>query len=182
MPSKAGPRLPQQPEPQVKLVEMGRISAPFGIKGWVKIQPYVPGGEQSLKNYGTWYVTRESGWRETRVEGTEVHGDHLVARLEGCSDRDAAALLKGAVIAVPREAFPAAAQGEYYWADLIGLKVSNRAGQDFGVVTSMMETGANEVMAVRLDETERLIPFIQSVIRRVDVAAGVIEVDWELDY
>jgi 16S rRNA processing protein RimM len=86
------------------------------------------------------------------------------------------------VIAVPREAFPAAAQGEYYWADLIGLRVSNRAGQNFGVVTSMMETGANEVMAVRLDESERLIPFIQSVIRRVDVAAGEIEVDWELDY
>jgi ribosomal 30S subunit maturation factor RimM len=64
--------LPQQPELQVKLVEMGRISAPFGIKGWVKIQPYVPGGEQSLKNYGRWYVTRESGWRETRVEATAI--------------------------------------------------------------------------------------------------------------
>ena len=114
-----------------------------------------------------------------------MHGDHLVAKLAGCSDRDAAALLKGRVIAVPREAFAPAAAGEYYWADLIGLAVRNTEGQDFGVVTTMLETGANDVMVVRLGEdakSERLIPFITSVIKRVDVASSVIEVDWGLDY
>ena len=166
---------------------MGRISAPFGVKGWVKVQPLVAGGAANLKQYPTWFVEEAGGsWRQTRVEASEVHGDHVSAKLEGCSDRDAAALLKGKVIAVPREAFPAAKAGEYYWADLIGLKVVNKAGQQFGAVAAMMETGANDVMVVRLGEgieaEERLIPFLASVIQVVDVAGGVIEVDWELDY
>ena len=173
---------------------MGRISAPFGIKGWVKIQHFVSGGAASLKNYPAWFVEADGvagagevmeRWQQTAVEATEVHGDHLVAKLAGCCDRDAAALLKGRVIAVPREAFAPAAAGEYYWADLIGLAVRNAEGQDFGVVTTMLETGANDVMVVRLGEdakSERLIPFITSVIKRVDVASSVIEVDWGLDY
>jgi 16S rRNA processing protein RimM len=177
--------LPQPPDLRKlpnKLVEMGRIFAPFGIKGWVKVQPHVAGGAASFRNYRTWFLNDTAGWRNAGLEAMEVHGDHVVAKLEGCSDRDAAAMLKGCVLAVPREAFPEAAAGEYYWADLIGLAVRNSAGQDFGTVASMMETGANDVMAVKLGEVERLIPFIASVVKRVDVAGGVIEIDWELDY
>ena len=174
---------------------MGRISAPFGIKGWVKIYPFVTGGATNLKKYPTWYIGSGgdgAGWETISVEATELHGgpdlNHLAAKFAGCSDRDAAAALKGRVIAVPREAFAPVATGEYYWADLIGLAVRNIEGQDFGVVTSMMETGANDVMVVRLGEEvdtnkeERLIPFLTSVIKQVDLASGVIEVDWGLDY
>lgn len=177
---------------------MGRISAPFGIKGWIRIQPFVE-STSGLNNYSTWWLGAESDWREYKVEQTQVQGTDVVAKLAGIDDRDVAARFKGQQVAIPREAFPPAKKGEFYWADLIGLSVKNTEGLDFGVVTSMIETGANAVMVVQQDvkqvvqqsavdgekvteERERLIPFIADVVKRVDIAAGVIEVEWGADY
>jgi len=82
---------------------------------------------------------------------------------------------------VPRSALPETKGGEFYWADLIGLVVVNVSGQEFGRVTQILETGANDVLVVQ-GERERLIPFIASVIREVDTGAGRIQVDWGADY
>ena len=162
---------------------MGRVSAPFGIKGWVKVQPF-SGDAASLKQYKIWWLSSGGGWQEYEVESVQAQGADVAAKLAGCSDRDAAAGFKGRIVAVAREAFPPAQKGEYYWADLVGLKVSNNEGLDFGVVQSMLETGANAVMVVRggVEGEERLIPFIAEVVKRVDLAAGVIEVEWGADF
>jgi 16S rRNA processing protein RimM len=178
--------LPRKKLPE-KLVEMGRISAPFGIKGWVRVQPY-SGATGNLANCATWWLDGAAGWQEYAVQQAQVQGPHVVAKLAGCEDRDAADRFKGRVVAVPREAFPPVEQGEFYWADLVGLKVRNSEGLDFGVVSSMVETGANAVMVVQQSavdgdtQRERLIPFIADVIKRVDIAAGLIEVDWGADF
>jgi 16S rRNA processing protein RimM len=170
-----------------KLVEMGRISAPFGIKGWIRVQPYT-GTAGSLTHYPSWWLGSTAGWREYAVLQAQVQGPDVVAKIAGCEDRDAAAAFQGQVVAIPREAFPPAEQGEFYWADLVGLRVSNTEGLDFGVVGSMLETGANAVMVVQQNAVEggagqeRLIPFIADVIRRVDLAAGLIEVEWGADF
>jgi len=177
-------------KPPEKLVEMGRVIAPFGIKGWIKVQPVWLDGESaaSLMLYPTWWLESNGGWHEYPVEHAQVQGAAVVAKLAGCEDREAAAGYKGRVVAVAREAFPPAKKGEFYWADLIGLRVKNNEGLDFGVVQSMLETGANAVMVVRNDKQqaveseERLIPFIAEVVKRVDAAAGVIEVEWGADY
>ena len=188
------PQLSKQP-PET-LVEMGRISAPFGIKGWIRVQPFSsPAGSTSgLTTYSTWWLggpqNSPAGWRECAVEQSQAQGADVVAKLAGCDDRDLAASFKGQLVAIPREAFPPAEKGEFYWADLIGLRVSNTDGLDFGVVASLIETGANDVMVVQqsaVDGTEhgndeRLIPFIADVVKRVDIAAGVIEVDWGADF
>ncbi len=149
-----------------------------------------------MADYPTWWLSDKTGsnWREVEVEQAQSQGPDVVAKLPGCDDRDVAAGFKGQTVAVPREAFPPPAAGEYYWADLVGLKVGNTEGLDFGVVMEMLDTGANAVMVVqqvvqqsavdgtRRGNSERLIPFIASVIKRVDIAAGVIEVDWGADY
>jgi 16S rRNA processing protein RimM len=167
----------QQPE---KLVVMGRISAPFGVKGWVKVQPNTA-ATGNLLAYKTWWVGRQGDWREIAVAEARVQGRMLVARLEGHDDRNAAAALRGKSVAVPREALPRAQSGEYYWADLIGLVVVNGSAQAFGRITGVLQTGANDVLVVA-GERERLIPFIAEVIRDVDLAAGVVRVDWGADY
>jgi len=159
---------------------MGRIAAPFGIKGWVKVQPNTA-APRNLLSYPAWWVGNDGNWRETAVAEAKVQDRAVVARLEGCGDRDAAAALKGLLVAVPRAALPAAREGEYYWADLIGLAVTNTAGQALGQVTGMLETGANDVMVVA-GERERLIPFIAEVIREVDLPGGVVRVEWGADY
>ena len=159
---------------------MGRISAPFGVKGWVKVQPNTA-ASHSLLAYQTWWVGSEGGWRETAVAEARVHGRMVVASLEGCDDRDAAVALRGQSVAVPRAALPGTKSGEYYWADLIGLAVVNASAQALGRITGVLRTGANDVLVVA-GQRERLIPFIAEVIRDVDLAAGVMRVEWDADY
>jgi 16S rRNA processing protein RimM len=120
-------------------------------------------------------------WRDRSVAQAKVHGHTVVAKLDGCEDRDAAAALRGKLVAVPRAELPGTQSGEYYWADLIGLAVVNESAQPLGRVSGMLQTGANDVLVVS-GERERLIPFIATVVRSVDLPAGVMRVEWDADY
>jgi len=128
-----------------------------------------------------WQVGRNGAWQPRSVMSAKVHSASVVAKLEGITDRDQAAVLQGMRVAISRDQFPAAASGEFYWADLVGLKVVNAAGVDLGTVSRVFETGANDVLVVE-GERERLLPFVETVVRQVDVAGGTITVDWEADY
>lgn len=161
---------------------MGRVVAPYGVNGWIKVQPFTQ-QYRGLLDYPLWQVGRDGAWQTQSVESAKVHGAAVVAKLAGIADRDQAAALQGMRIAISRDEFPAPAAGEFYWADLIGLQVINAAGVELGRVTRVFETGANDVLVVEGErERERLLPFIETVIRRVDLASGVITVDWEADY
>ena len=163
------------------MVPMGRVTAPFGVKGWIKIYA-LTASAANLCEYPVWWLGHEGDWRETKVLGARTHGNMLIARLAGIEDREAAATLKGMTIAVPRAQLPAVADGEFYWADLIGLRVVNAQQHEFGRVARIVATGANDVLVVDADGRETLIPFIADAIQAVDLAAGVIRVEWGRDY
>ena len=160
---------------------MGRVAAPFGVKGWVKITPFTESPAALARHRRLW-VGRQGEWREVAVEEAAVHRASVVARLAGCDDRDAAARLRGVELAVPREVLPAPDPGEFYWADLVGLEVVNTAGEPLGRVQELFSTGANDVMRVGEGKGERLLPFVATVVRKVDLATRRIEVDWGLDW
>ncbi len=166
---------------------MGRIVEPYGIKGWIKIQPFTQ-LQQGLLDYPQWLVGQEGDWQPRSVETAKVHGATVVAKLEGVADREQAAALQGMRIAVSRDDFPEPAKNEFYWADLVGLKVVNADGVALGSVTRVFETGANDVLVVEevagevANQRERLLPFIAPVIRQVDIAGGTIIVDWDAGY
>jgi len=159
---------------------MGRIAAPHGVKGWITLRPYTA-ETRSLLDYGTWWIGGDGDWQECAVIEGRAQGRALLARLEGCDDREAAASLRGKTVAVPRAALPVGGPEEYYWVDLIGLRVVNEVEQDLGRVTAVMQTGANDVLVVE-NGSERLIPFIAQVIRDVNLGVGVIRVEWGADY
>jgi 16S rRNA processing protein RimM len=159
---------------------MGRVSGPFGIKGWVKLQPFTEAPE-NLLTYPTWWVGAEGRWLESRVEEAHVQGGSVVAKMAGCEDRDAAALYRGKDVAIPRDAFPQPAANEFYWADLVGLKVVNEQGEHLGEVRELLETGSNDVLVVE-GERERLVPFTEAVVKQVDIVGGVIRVEWGSDF
>ena len=161
---------------------MGRIVAPYGLKGWVRIEPYsaVP---DSLSAYPAWWVGKKGEWRKLKVAQSVLqHGASLVARFEAWTERDAALALKGSEVAVEREALPQNADDEFYWADLVGLKVVNAKDEGLGMVAGLFDNGAHPVMRVVDGETERLLPFVEQVVRQVDRAEGRIRVEWELDW
>lgn len=159
---------------------MGRVAAPYAVKGWVKVQPFTEYLD-SLLDYPVWFLGKATGWSPYQVVEARVHGAALVANLDGVSDRDQAQALAGLEVAVPREEMPEAEEGEYYWDDLIGMEVVNLAGESLGQVEGLLETGAHDVMRVQ-GERERLIPFTEPIVRSVDEDAGRILVDWGLDY
>ncbi len=168
-----------------EMVVMGRIVAPYGILGWLKVAPETETLD-SLFDYEDWWIGRQDGmrnmpWKKFEVEVVKVHGDALVVKLFGIDDRDAAMALKSKHIAVPRDQLPEPDEDEYYWADLIGLSVKNQQGVDFGLVTELFETGANDVLVAK-GERERLIPFIDQVIIEVDMQAKTILVDWDAEF
>lgn len=157
-------------------ITLGRIVGVYGVRGWVKVYSHTRPREAIL-DYGPWLIERDGQWEAHEVEEGRVHGKGVVARLAGCADRDQAAGLIGAEIAVERSRFPEAAASEYYWADLEGLRVQNLEGEQLGTVSHLFETGANDVLVLS-GERERLIPFARPVIQRVDLDEGVIIVDW----
>lgn len=164
-----------------KPVILGEISGIYGVKGWVKVYSHTKPLD-NICEYNPWLIRIGDAWKAFQVVDAKRHGKGIIALLEGYHDRDRARELIGAEIATTRDQLPALAKDEYYWTDLVGLRVVHIDGTDIGEVDHLFATGANDVIVVKGEE-ERLIPFIQGdVIRRIDLEAGVIEVDWPLDF
>lgn len=164
------------------LVIMGRIVAPYGVFGWLKV---LPDTEQidGLLDYKTWWIGKDNDWCELKVEEAKIHNDVIVVKLQSISERDGAFACKGKQVAVPRAALPKPGKNEYYWSDLIGLQVKNLQAIDFGKISDVFATGANDVIVAKSDEgQERLIPFIDAAIIEVDMMAKTMLVDWDADF
>jgi 16S rRNA processing protein RimM len=169
-------------------VVMGRVVASYGVQGWLKIQPFTA-AKDALLAYKQWsLVDRQGAARDVRLKEGKVHGEHVLAALEGLTTREDAAALQGMSITVPREALPELDPGEVYFVDLIGLKVINREGETLGTVTAVQEYGAQPVLHVALPAeedaegkkaVETLIPFVDAHVDAVELAAGCIRVDWQ---
>ena len=177
---------------------LGRITGVYGVKGWVKIFSYTDPME-SIVDYSPWFIRAEgrknAPWTRVKLKAGKRHAKTVVAKLEHCNDRDQAAAYIGTEIAIELQQLEdLKGRDEYYWRDLIGLRVINQQDIELGVVKQLMETGANDVLVVSSEETsgdgqsgdnhkEHLIPWVMdSAIIAVDLEQGVIEVDWDADF
>ena len=178
--------------------EVARVVDAWGVKGWIKIEPF-SADPQALFGTRRWFVrppelTAGRPHGPTRrypgalkVRQVRAHGEFLVAQVDGVDDRTAAESLRGARLFVPRSSFPSAEPDEYYWVDLIGLEVRNRGGESLGIVAGLLDTGPHSVLRVLAPDArhpgdERLIPFVAAYIDDVDLQQRRITVDWGLDY
>lgn len=188
----AAAQLPAEP-----LIDLARITGAFGVKGWIKLAPFSADAD-ALQDAAEWYITpgtgKQAGPRlfnevlKCKVVQLKPQGDTLVAQLQGVDDRDWAQALRGATIAMPRSAFPALPEGEFYWLDLIGLNVRNREGVDLGQVSELLSNGPQSVLVVQQQgeqegkPEERLIPFVDAYVDEVLLSERLIIVDWQPDY
>jgi 16S rRNA processing protein RimM len=168
------------------MIVLGRIVAPFGVQGWVRIHPF---GDDPLswRRMAHWWLSAEDGardeqWKPFRLRSCRAHGKGLVASFEEVPDRNAAEAIAGHFVGAPREALPEPAKDEYYWGDLVGLEVVNEAGDALGSVSGLLSTGAHDVLQVQDGDTERLIPFVAAYVLEVDLATRRIRVAWEKDW
>ena len=168
-------------QPGGEMLVLGKVSGVYGVKGWVKLfsdtEP-----RDGILDYKRCFLKEKGQWRPLEITQGRMQGKGVVAKIEGCDDRDQAMLLIGSEIAVTDDQLPELAVGEYYWKDLIGLSVVNQDNIDLGTVSDMMETGANDVMIVK-DERERLIPFTQGhTVLAVNLEEKIIKVDWDPEF
>ncbi|WP_263145362.1 ribosome maturation factor RimM [Pseudomonas sp. RIT-PI-AD] len=168
------------------LIVLGKIVSVHGIRGEVKVYSFTDPLD-NLLDYRRWTLRRDGETRQVEVSAGRLQGKVLVARLKGLEDREIARTYAGFEICVPRDSLPDLSEGEYYWYQLEGLKVIDQHGQLFGVIDHLLETGANDVIAVKpcagsLDGRERLLPYTEQCVISIDLAAGEMRVDWDADF
>lgn len=166
---------------------LGRITAVFGVKGWLKVHSYTDPIENIL-DYRNWVLSRNGRRESVTVVDSKRHGKGLVVLLKGVGDRTQAQSYCGVDIAVNSTDLPALPEGEYYWHQLEGLEVVTEDGLRFGRVDHLLETGANDVLVVRptdesMDDRERLIPYIpDQVVVEVNLSRGRMTVVWDPEF
>ncbi|MRV76373.1 ribosome maturation factor RimM [Duganella sp. FT92W] len=168
------------------LVQVGFVYGAYGITGGIRVRPFSEEAD-ALLHAKTWWLDKP-GLHEVDVRRAKLHGGDVVTTIVDVSDRNVAEALKGAAVYIRRSDFPVLEEDEFYWSDLIGLAVENLQGASLGVVADMMSNGPQSILRVAPvvpdGETapERLIPFVDQFIIKVDQEAKKITVDWGLDY
>ncbi len=175
-------RGPNRMNDSKRRILMARIHGAFGVRGELKLESFSDPPEAILRYRPL--LLRDARGVERELDGLRgrMTAKGIVARLPEVEDRDAADALRGAELFVPRSALPPPKPGEYYWVDLEGLRVVNTDGADFGTVSHVFPTGANDVLGATGDR-ERMIPFVApDFIVSVDFDAGVVIVDWDAEF
>jgi len=173
-------------------IEVGRIADAWGVKGWFKVISFSAQPEALFSSKRWFLLPTERGVKtfdgvaRLAIKEAKEHSDTVVACAHDVVDRNSAEALRGSRVFVSRSSFPTASPDEYYWVDLIGLDVVNRAGEAMGTVRELLSTGPQTVLVLDYLQDgkvqERMIPFVSAFIDDVDLKARRISVDWQLDY
>ena len=168
-------------------VTLGRVGKTHGINGWLRLYSFTD-PTSNITEYRRFYTTLGQQHAELVMDQLREHGNDLIAHFEGYDNPETAQQLVGAELQIEADKLPALETEEFYWHQLLGLLVINSEGQSLGKVDRLLETGANDVLVVQptetsIDQHERLIPYLSgTVIKKVDLEHGTIEVEWGADY
>ena len=164
------------------MILLGKVHGAFGVRGELKLESFTQ-PKPAILLYQPW-ILRDAQGRERELTGASGRETNkgLVAVFPDVADRDAADALRGTEVYVPRSKLPPPQAGEYYWVDLEGMRVVNQQGVDFGTISHLFSTGANDVLVTHGDR-ERMIPFLEpDYIQSIDFDAGLVTVDWDADF
>src|SRR5580692_3117518 len=159
------------------LIQLGFVGAPFGVRGWIKLRSHTDPPERLL-DHRSLRIGQGSVWKNYRIEASGRSGGALTVKLIGVEDRNQAQALRGAEVCVPRSELPPRDDKDFYRADLIGCEVVNLDGAALGVVRHFIESPAQVLMVMRGDK-EYWVPAVPQHLRRVDLQARRVVVDWD---
>lgn len=154
-----------------KRIVIGKIGAPHGIRGEVRITPLTdfPGRFENLRMV---FVEEQ----EIVIERMQYHHRFIILKFAGVNDRSAAELFKGKLLHVDRKDVPPLEPGEYYAFDVIGLKVTDEVQGELGEIVEILKTGSNDVYIAKQNGQETLIPALKSVVLQIDLENGRMQV------
>ncbi|MEW6349195.1 MAG: ribosome maturation factor RimM [Thermodesulfobacteriota bacterium] len=153
-------------------VVIGQAGQPFGIKGEIKIRPYTESVEAFERSRVLYFD--ETPYEVLRIR---VHKGAVLASLKGVDSPEQAKTLRGCQVRTDPENLPPKGDDEYYWHELIGMRVFTTDGRDLGVVAGLIPTGAHDVLSVQGPFGEVLLPMIEDVLKEVHTERGEMIVD-----
>jgi 16S rRNA processing protein RimM len=160
---------------------VGRVVKAHGIGGEVVVEIRTDDPAARFAPGNTLRAKRPRGGGEEAsyvVADAREHGARLLVRLAGVDDRDAADALRGSLFVVDSDDLPAIDEPDtYYDHQLEGLRVRTATGQDVGVVAEVLHTAGGELLAVRRDSGEVLVPFVGAIVVSVSLQDRVVEID-----
>jgi 16S rRNA processing protein RimM len=157
-------------------VLLGKVVATHGIKGQLRIIPY-SGEPETILALRTIMLKGPAGGMETfAVAAAAVHGKKILVALEEFDSINQVLHLVGRELYATHEQLPELAPGEYYWCDLLGLKVMTERGEPLGVLADIIATGSNDVYVVKDGKHEYLIPALEDVVLEINLVARIMTV------
>lgn len=172
-----------------RLVTVGKITRVHGVKGWLRLHSFTD-PESNILEYRPWWLAMPQGYQSVEVDQWRALDRGFLVHIRNIDDRDAASRYCQREIRVDPGVFARPDADELYWYQLQGLSVySTYQGHRvrLGRVTSLLNTGANDVLVVRgdkdsLDRRERLLPFVDDYVERVDLEQGELEINWDPEF
>jgi 16S rRNA processing protein RimM len=157
-------------------VLLGKIVATHGIKGQLRIAVYSGEFETILSLSSLMLKGPDGGLETLEVATSAVHGKKLLVALKGYGSINQVLHLVGREIYSTRDQMPELSEGEFYWCDLLGLKVMTDGGELLGILADIIATGSNDVYVVKDDGREYLIPALEDVVLDIDLNKGIMMV------
>jgi 16S rRNA processing protein RimM len=162
-------------------IVVGRFGRPHGIKGFVTVHSFTEPRDNILR-YTNWHISVNNQWQPIKLLCAEVQNKSIIAQIEGYPERETVARLTNIEIAVQKEQLEELQPGEYYWHQLIGMKVITTQGDVLGKVAELLPTGSNDVLVVE-GEKRHLIPYLPGkFILDINDNQQLITVDWDVDF
>ena len=158
------------------LILLGKIAATHGVRGQLRVVPFSGLFDTFLGVRSVMLKDAAGRLKEYEVASATVHGKKLLLLFKGFTDINQVLDLVGSELLVDRDQLPPPAEDEYYWYDLIGMTVVTAAGEQLGVLESIIETGSNDVYVVKSPDREYLVPALEEVVTSIDVAAKIMTV------
>ena len=153
-----------------KRVCVAQIGAPHGVRGEVRLWTFTA-DPMAVTRYGA--LESEDGKRAFEIDAVRRAKDHLVAKLRGIADRDAAERLTNIKLFVPRDRLPEIESDEFYHADLIGLRVDDEDGNHIGAVIAVHNFGAGDILEIQpVGGGTMMLPFTETMVPQVDLKGG----------
>ena len=148
---------------------IGQIVGVHGIKGNCKIRSYAESLSVFQSDSVVIVATSDGRQKPYEINWVKPHAKAALISFKGVDTRDQAEALIGCELFIEKSRLPDPEEGSYYWFDLIGLDVFDDDQKYLGRLESIIQTGSNDVYVVKEDDTEILIPALESVVQKIDL-------------
>lgn len=150
-------------------LELGQIVNTRGLRGEVKVNSFTDDNTK-FERIKSIFVKKKDEIKEYEIQKVSYSKNQVILKLKGIDHIDYAEKLRNAYVLVDRESLDPLPDGVYYIADLIGLEVFTEEGLLLGKVDDIFSTGSNDVYVVKAEDgTERLLPGIDEVLKKIDI-------------